>query len=119
MYSGGQGGISLLSPSETPTPPAPLLGHSDTPRFPHSSSIGRIWLGLSTLTRSLRPYPSLTRIWDMVARSAYTQLNYSPLLLILTLVGMTLIYMVPPLGVILGALMGNWGIAFTGLLHGC
>ncbi len=55
----------------------------------------------------------------MVARSAYTQLNYSPLLLILTLVGMTLIYMVPPLGVILGALMGNWGIAFTGLLHGC
>jgi hypothetical protein len=52
----------------------------------------------------------------MVARSAYTQLNNSPLLLILTLVGMILIYIVPPLGIILGALMGNWGIAFTGLL---
>jgi GT2 family glycosyltransferase len=97
---GGQGRISL--PSSTP----PLL---------HSST-GRIWLGLSTLTRSLRPYPSLTTIWDMVARTAYTQLNYSPLLLILTLVGMTLIYIVPPLGLILGALMGHWGIAFTGLL---
>jgi hypothetical protein len=52
----------------------------------------------------------------MVARTAYTQLNYSPLLLILTLVGMTLIYIVPALGIILGALLGNWGIAFTGLL---
>jgi hopene-associated glycosyltransferase HpnB len=80
------------------------------------SSTGRIWLGLSTLTRSLRPYPSLTTIWDMVARTAYTQLNYSPLLLILTLVGMTLIYIVPPLGLVLGALMGHWGVAFIGLL---
>ena len=81
-----------------------------------SSSLSSIWLGLSSKTRSLRPYPSLATIWDMVARSAYTQLNYSPLLLILTLVGMTLIYMLPPLGVILGVLLGNVAIAFTGLL---
>ncbi len=77
---------------------------------------GRIWLGLSSLTRSLRPYDSLATIWDMVARTAYTQLNYSPLLLLGTLVGMPLIYLVPPVCVILGAAWSNWAIAFTGLL---
>ena len=80
------------------------------------ASPGRIWLGLSTLTQSLRPYNSLATIWDMVARSAYTQLNYSPLLLLGTLVGMPLIYLVPPMCVILGAVWGNWAIALTGLL---
>ncbi|MBD2523753.1 glycosyltransferase [Nostoc sp. FACHB-133] len=79
-------------------------------------SQGRIWLGLSTLTRSLRPYDSLATIWDMVARTAYTQLNYSPLLLLGTLVGMPLIYLVSPVCVILGAVWGNWAIALTGLL---
>ncbi|MEH2404562.1 glycosyltransferase [Nostoc sp.] len=83
--------------------------------FPPASP-GRIWLGLSTLTQSLRPYNSLATIWDMVARSAYTQLNYSPLLLLGTLVGMPLIYLVPPMCVILGAVWGNWAIALTGLL---
>ena len=80
-----------------------------------SSPKGRIWLGLSSLTRSLRPYPFLATIWNMVARTAYTQLNYSPLLLLGTLVAMTLIYLVPPVGVILGAALGNWAIAFTSL----
>ncbi|MEH2239275.1 glycosyltransferase [Nostoc sp.] len=79
-------------------------------------SKGRIWLGLSSLTRSLRPYDSLATIWDMVARSAYTQLNYSPLLLLGTLVGMPLIYLAPPMCVILGAVWSNWAIALTGLL---
>ncbi|MBX9257970.1 glycosyltransferase [Desmonostoc muscorum CCALA 125] len=78
-------------------------------------SQGRIWLGLSTLTRSLRPYNSLATIWDTIARTAYTQLNYSPLLLLGTLVGMSLIYLVPPVGVILGVVWRNWAIAFTGL----
>ena len=71
-------------------------------------SQGRIWLGLSTLTSSLRPYDSLATIWDMVARTAYTQLNYSPLLLLGTLVGMPLIYLAPPVCVILGAVWSNW-----------
>ncbi|OYD90261.1 glycosyl transferase family 2 [Nostoc sp. 'Peltigera membranacea cyanobiont' 210A] len=79
-------------------------------------SQGRIWLGLSSLTRSLRPYDSLATIWDMVARTAYTQLNYSPLLLLGTLVGMPLIYLAPPICVILGAVWSNWAIALTGLL---
>ncbi|MBD2563233.1 MULTISPECIES: glycosyltransferase [Nostoc] len=87
-------------------------GISNTP-YPIPSQ-GCIWLGLSTLTRSLRPYNSLATIWDMVARTAYTQLNYSPLLLLATLVGMPLIYLVPPVCVILGAVWSNWPIVFTG-----
>ena len=83
------------------------------------SSQGKIWLGLSTFTISLRPYDSLKTIWDMVARSAYTQLNYSPLLLVGSLLGMTLVYLLPPIGIIWGAVLGNWMItlsAFIGYL---
>lgn len=76
---------------------------------------GGIWLGLSRLTHSLRPYPSLSSIWDMVARTAFTQLNYSPWLLVGTLIGMTLIYLVPPVGAILGGLTGNWLIMSVSL----
>ncbi|MDP8966429.1 MAG: glycosyltransferase [Cyanobacteriota bacterium] len=77
---------------------------------------GRIWLGLTQLTRSLRPYPTLSTIWDMVARTAFTQLDYSPWLLVGTLIGMTLIYVVPPVSTILGALTGNWLVAIAGLV---
>ncbi len=76
---------------------------------------GNIWLGLSDLTRSLRPYPSLETIWNMVARTAYTQLGYNPLLLVGTLFGMTLVYLVPPLSFLVGAFTGQWAIALTGL----
>ncbi|MEH1947882.1 MAG: glycosyltransferase [Nostoc sp.] len=92
------------------------FSQSPVPNTQYPIPIGRIWLGLSSLTRSLRPYDSLATIWDMVARSAYTQLNYSPLLLLGTLVGMPLIYLAPPVCVILGAVWSNWAIAFTGLL---
>lgn len=74
-----------------------------------------IWLGLTPSTDSLRPYPSLESIWNMVARTAYTQLNYSPLLLVGTLIGMTLIYLLPPMAALLGALTGQWLIATIGL----
>ncbi|PAX60732.1 glycosyltransferase [Brunnivagina elsteri] len=82
---------------------------SGTPSFP-------IWLGLSSLTKSLRSYDSLGSIWDMVARTAFTQLNYSPFLLFGTLFGMFLVYLVSPLALILGLLMGNWFVAGLGLL---
>ena len=75
-----------------------------------------IWLGLSESTRSLRPYSSLATIWDMVARTAFTQLNYSPLLLIGTVIAMTLIYLVPPAGLILAILLGNGLVAIASLL---
>jgi hypothetical protein len=58
---------------------------------------GPIWLGLTARTRSLRPYPRLGDIWQMIARSAYTQLRCSPLLLGGTVLGMALTYLAPPL----------------------
>ncbi|MFM5980347.1 MAG: glycosyltransferase [Sphaerospermopsis kisseleviana] len=77
---------------------------------------GKIWVGLDALTYSLRPYDSLETIWNMVARSAYTQLNYSPLLLVGSVLGMFIVYMLPILGIILGLIMGNLLIIITGLL---
>ncbi|MEM9089401.1 MAG: glycosyltransferase [Cyanobacteria bacterium P01_F01_bin.53] len=76
---------------------------------------GPIWLGLSTTTRSLRPYSTLKSIWDMVARSAYTQLNYSPGLLAGTVLGMLLVYVASPLGVVLGVAWGQLGLTLVGL----
>jgi len=73
-----------------------------------SPGFGGIWLGLSQSTRSLRPYPSLGSIWNMIARTAFTQLEYSPWLLVGTVMGMTLIYLVPPIGLIVSVLTGHW-----------
>jgi hopene-associated glycosyltransferase HpnB len=61
---------------------------------------GPIWLGLSTDTRSIRPCQGIGDVWHMVARSAYTQLAYSPWLLTGTLLGLALLYLVPPLCVL-------------------
>lgn len=74
-----------------------------------------IWLGLTTSTRSLRSYPSLKSIWDLVARTAYTQLNYSPWLLVGTAIGMSFIYLVAPLSLLVGILTANWLVALLGL----
>jgi hopene-associated glycosyltransferase HpnB len=57
--------------------------------------LGPIWLSLSDRAQSLRPY-SFDEIRRMVARSAYAQLGYSPLLLLGTLLGLLLVYAAPP-----------------------
>lgn len=67
-----------------------------------------IWLGLSKTTISLRPYDDLKTIWDTIARTAFTQLNYSFLLLIGTLIGMSLIYFAAPVCLVLGIQDCNW-----------
>ena len=59
---------------------------------------GRCWLGLSRQVVSVRPYPGLASLWQMVARSAYTQLNYSPALLAATIIGLLFLYVLPPPG---------------------
>ena len=73
----------------------------------------RTWLGLTTDISSARPYPSLGSLWHMVARSAYVQLRYNPLLLAGTVVGLLLLYVAPPAGVIAalaGAAAGTAGL---------
>jgi hopene-associated glycosyltransferase HpnB len=77
---------------------------------------GNIWLGLTQQTKSLRVYPSLNSIWDTIARTAYTQLAYSPWLLIGTILGMTLVYLVPPSALFLGVAIADRAIAITGLI---
>jgi hopene-associated glycosyltransferase HpnB len=63
---------------------------------------GRTWLGLTRQVVSVRPYPGLASLWQMVARSAYTQLRYSPALLAGTLLGLLFLYALPPAGAITG-----------------
>jgi hopene-associated glycosyltransferase HpnB len=80
----------------------------------------RIWLGLATDIRSDRPYPSLASLWHMIARSAYVQLRYNPALLAGTLIGLLLLYAVPPAGLIaalIAVAVGSTGtaVAVTGL----
>jgi hopene-associated glycosyltransferase HpnB len=60
-------------------------------------SVGPIWLGLSRRLSSLRPYPHFSDIRRMVARSAYAQLRFSPLLLALVTLGLALTFFVPVL----------------------
>jgi hopene-associated glycosyltransferase HpnB len=58
-------------------------------------SVGPIYLGHSGLATSIRPYPHFSDIWTMVARTAFTQLRYSLTLLLLTLLGLTIVWLVP------------------------
>ncbi|WP_413803798.1 glycosyltransferase [Streptomyces iranensis] len=68
---------------------------------------GRIWLGLADRVDSVRPYPRLGELWRMVSRSAYTQLRHNPLLLLVTLAGLAVVYLVPPAAVVAGVLTGR------------
>ena len=63
---------------------------------------GRCWLGVTRQVVSVRPYPGLASLWQMVARSAYTQLRCSPLVLAGTLIGLLFLYALPPAGAITG-----------------
>jgi len=69
----------------------------------------RCWLGLTTEVTSRRPYPRLSELWDMIARSAYTQLRYSPAVLAGTLLGLLWLYALPP-----AAALGGLGLLAAG-----
>ena len=86
---------------------APISGPASTTSRSARCSSGRrrgpgCWLGFSTEVRSRRPYPRLAGLWDMIARSAYVQLRYSPVLLGLTLLGLLWLYAVPPVAAVAG-----------------
>jgi hopene-associated glycosyltransferase HpnB len=59
------------------------------------NSGGRIWMGLTRASVSLREYGNSSEIRDLIARTAFTQLRYSAFLLFGTLVGMFLAYTAP------------------------
>jgi hopene-associated glycosyltransferase HpnB len=76
---------------------------------------GPIWVGLGPSEYSFRPYPRLADVWDMVARSAYTQLGYSPWRLAGAALGLVLVYLVPPLVALGWPLHGGGAAAGMGL----
>jgi hopene-associated glycosyltransferase HpnB len=73
-----------------------------------------IWLGLADDVDSIRSYDRLADLWNMVARSAFTQLRYSTVLLLLTVVGLSLVYIAPPVCLLIGLATGNLLLAGTG-----
>lgn len=56
---------------------------------------GRIWMGLTRKSVSLRRYSGFAELGDMIARTAFTQLNYSVLRLFGTLVGLMVTFVAP------------------------
>ena len=56
---------------------------------------GKTWLGLTHSARSHRQYNDLKTIWDMVARTAYTQLHYSVGLLVVCSLLLLTAYLLP------------------------
>ena len=75
------------------------------------STGGRIWLGHAELARSVRVYPSWRDVWKMIARTAYEQLRYSPLMLLGCVLGMGVIYCAPPLLALFAHGSANDGLA--------
>lgn len=57
---------------------------------------GKVWLGISAETSSIRPYGTFTEVGRMISRSAFNQLQHSTLLLLMALGGMTVTYLLPP-----------------------
>ena len=76
---------------------------------------GRIWMGLTRKSVSLRRYDGFHELRDMIARTAFTQLNYSLLQLVGTLVGLLLTFVAP----VALALSTNSKIWLSALLAWC
>ncbi|MFE0450644.1 glycosyltransferase [Streptomyces sp. NPDC058914] len=78
------------------------------------ASGGHVWLGLADRVDSVRPYPRLRDLWRMVSRSAYAQLRHSPFVLAGTVLGLALVYLVPPLALLAGLALGDTAVVVLG-----
>jgi hopene-associated glycosyltransferase HpnB len=72
------------------------------------NSGGRIRLDPTWATASNRAYEGFSEIWRMIARTAFTQLRYSPLLLVGTLLGLALTYLAPPFLALFASGSASW-----------
>ena len=57
---------------------------------------GRVWLGMTEESVSIRPYGSFSEIGRMISRTAFNQLQHSTLLLLGAIAGLTVTYLLPP-----------------------
>lgn len=71
---------------------------------------GKLWLGLAEATHSLRSYPTFADVGRMVARTAFNQLQHSTILLLGTLLGLFLTYLLP----VVLLCSGRWLYALVG-----
>jgi len=69
---------------------------------------GRVWLGPSGGTRSVRGYADFREAGRMISRSAFTQLHHSAWLLAATIAGLLLTYAVPPVLALAAAGGARW-----------
>jgi hopene-associated glycosyltransferase HpnB len=70
--------------------------------------VGPVYLGHSGLASSVRPYPHFADIWQMISRTAFTQLRYSFWVLLLTVLGLSLVWLVPVWEILFGT---GWSFA--------
>ena len=70
---------------------------------------GSVRLGLTHKAHSLRPYGGVGQIGRMISRTAFNQLGHSWLLLLGTLVGLVMTYLLPPLLLFSGSAAGVIG----------
>src|SRR5204863_8703505 len=54
------------------------------------------WLGVTSTTSSIRDYKTFGEAGHMIARTAFTQLRYSAVLLAGTVIGLAITYLAPP-----------------------
>jgi hopene-associated glycosyltransferase HpnB len=56
---------------------------------------GKLWLGVTQTTHSVRAYPKWQDVEQMIARTAFTQLGYSLWMLVGAVLGMFVVYLLP------------------------
>ncbi len=78
-------------------------------------SRGKLWLGLTAETISIRPYVSFAEIGRMISRTAFSQLRHSGTLLLCTIAALLLTYVVPVAIMIAGNYIARL-LAVTALL---
>jgi hopene-associated glycosyltransferase HpnB len=73
---------------------------------------GRLWLGVTQTTLSIRDYDSFADVEQMISRTAFTQLNYSSWMLLGAVAGMALTYLAVPVLAIAGypLAMAAWAL---------
>ena len=62
---------------------------------------GKIWIGLTNCVKSEREYKKLGEIWQMVSRTAFAQLKNSITILLLSIFGLIILYLIFPFIIIL------------------
>ncbi len=77
---------------------------------------GQLWLGLTNDSMAVRPYKNLSSIWKMVVRSAYRQLNYSWIFLMLTTFGLIATYILPWCLLLIAIFFSSWVVFGLSLL---